>query len=61
MASNSTISISFKIADGADSLKKVDCRSGSLRKVMRETVGIITEFGQKVINFTALGTAFGLL
>ncbi len=41
--------------------EKVDCRSGSLRKVMRETVGITTEFGQKIINFTALGTAFGLL
>lgn len=61
MASNSTISISFKIADGADSLKKLTVEAEALRKVMRETVGITTEFGQKVINFTALGTAFGLL
>lgn len=61
MASNSTISISFKIADGADGLKKLTVDAKALRNVMTETVGITTEFEQKVINFTALGTAFGIL
>ena len=56
MASNSTISISFKIADGADGLKKLTVDAEALRKVMEETLGVSTELEKKVINFAALCT-----
>lgn len=37
MVSNSTISISFKIADGADGLKKLTVDAKALRNVMKGT------------------------
>lgn len=51
MASNSTISISFKIADGADGLKKLTIDAEALRKVMKETVGVSTELEKKGHQF----------
>lgn len=56
MASNSTISISFKISDGADGLKKLTVDAETLRKVMKETVGVSTELKKNIINFAALCT-----
>lgn len=48
MVSNSTISISFKIADGADGLKKLTVDAKALRNVMKETVGITTELNRRL-------------
>ena len=56
MASNSTISISFKIADGADGLKKLAVDAGALRKIMKETVDVSTELNKSLINFASLCT-----
>ncbi len=58
MASNSTISISisFKIADGADGLKKLTVDAEALRKVMKETVDISIGLKKNIINFAALCT-----
>lgn len=57
MASNSTISISFKIADGADGLKKLTVDAEALRKVMKETVDVSTELKKNLINFASLCTS----
>ena len=56
MASNSTISISFKISDGADGLKKLTVDAEALRKVMKETVDISIGLKKNIINFAALCT-----
>ncbi len=56
MASNSTISISFKIADGADGLKKLTVDAEALRKVMKETVDVSIGLKKNIINFAALCT-----
>lgn len=56
MASNSTISISFKIADGVDGLKKLTVDAEALRKVMKETVDVSTGLKKNLINFASLCT-----
>ena len=42
MASNSAISISFRVADGENGLKKLTVNAKELHKVMQATVGIST-------------------
>lgn len=56
MASNSTISISFKIANGADGLKKLTVDAKALRNVMKETVDVSTGLNNNLINFASLCT-----
>ena len=48
MASNSVISISFRVADGENGLKKLTMDANELRKVMQATVGISTELQKKI-------------
>ena len=56
MASNSTISISFKVADGENGLKKLTVDANELCKVMQATVGMSTKLEKSIINFGALAT-----
>ena len=56
MASNSTISISFKVADGENGLKKLTVDAKELHKVMQATVGVSTDLQKNIINFAALAT-----
>ena len=56
MASNSAISISFKVADGENGLKKLTVDAKELHNVMQATVGVSTDLKKNIINFGALAT-----
>lgn len=56
MASKDTISISFRIEDGANGLKKLTMDAEAFHKVMQKAVGVSTELEKNVINFAAVCT-----
>lgn len=57
MAGKSTISLTFKISDDADGLKKLTMDADSFRKTMKEAVKVSTELQNNFINFAALSTS----
>lgn len=57
MASNSTISISYKLTEDSNGLKKLILDSKELEKVMSQTVKVSAELERKVINFAAICTS----
>lgn len=61
MASNSTISFSFKLEDGADGLKKLTLDAGNLKKVMGAVVTEAEALEKPFINFAAFSTGIDSL
>lgn len=54
MASNSTISLAFRVTDGKDGLKQLTLDADALRQIMKENVRVAEEFGNKWIGAAAL-------
>lgn len=50
MASNSTISISFKVVDGADGIRTLMTATGHLRKFLSATVTEADKLNKKFVN-----------
>lgn len=57
MSRKSTISISFKIGEGADGFKQLTTDAEGLRKVMQSTVTEAEKLNKKVVNLAALSTS----
>ena len=53
MASNSTISISFRIQDGADGLKTLAMDAKELQKFLSNTVSEAEKLNKQFVNFAA--------
>lgn len=58
MAKDTAISISFKISEDANGLKRITADAAEFRKAMQEAVKVSTELQKKVINFAAFATSF---
>lgn len=58
MANNTAISISFKLTEDANGLKRITADAAEFRKAMQEAVKVSTELQKKVINFAAFATSF---
>ena len=56
MASKDTVSISFRIEDGTDGLKKLTMDAEAFHKVMQKTGEVSTKLEKNVINFAAACT-----
>lgn len=56
MASNSTISFSFELKDGANGLKTLTMDAKDLRKVLDSTVTPAKKLNDRFINFAAIAT-----
>lgn len=61
MASNSTISISFKVVDGADGIKTLTAATGDLQKFLSASVTEAEKLNKKFVNFAALATGLDSL
>lgn len=56
MAKDTAISISFKISEDANGLKRITADAAELRKAMGEAVKVSAELQKKVINLAAVST-----
>lgn len=56
MASNSTISMSFKLVDGADGMKTLIASTQDLQKFLSATVTEAEKLNKKFVNFAAIAT-----
>ena len=61
MASKSTISISFKIADGADGLKTLSLNAEGLAKALRMNVAEADRVRTKLANLSSISVGIGQL
>ena len=58
MAKDTAISISFKISEDANGLKRITADAAELRKAMGEAVKVSTELQTSFVNFAAFATSF---